>query len=49
MISGVLQKVKDTGSEDPFNARLMFQIFNLRDKMVNDENERLEFDRLYNI
>ena len=47
MIFGVLQKVKNTGSSDPFNARLMFQIFELRDKMVKNDSERSEFDRLY--
>lgn len=47
MISGVLRKVKNTGTEDPFNARLMFGVFELRDKMVKNEQERLQFDKLY--
>lgn len=47
MISGVLQKIKDTGTEDPLNARLMFGVFELRDKMVKSDDERLIFDRLY--
>jgi hypothetical protein len=48
MLNGTLQKIKDTGSEDPFNARLMFEIFSLRDKMVKSDQERLLFDNFYN-
>ena len=48
MSGGVLRIIKNSGTEDPFNARLMFGIFDLRDKMVkNNEQDRLQFDKLY--
>lgn len=47
MIQGVLKKVKDTGTNDPFNARLLFGVMKLRDHVVKDDKERLVFDKLY--
>ncbi|MCR4323912.1 MAG: hypothetical protein NUV37_03005 [Nanoarchaeota archaeon] len=47
-MKGVLIKYKDTGTEDPFNARMMFGVMKLRDAFIkNDEEERLKFDNLY--
>jgi len=44
---GTLIKYKDTGTEDPFNARMMFGVMKLRDAFVTNETERLQFDTLY--
>ncbi len=46
-MKGTLIKYKDTGSEDPFNARMMFGVMKLRDAFVTNEEERLQFDALY--
>lgn len=46
-MQGTLIKYKDTGTEDPFNARMMFGILKLRDALVKNEQERLQFDALY--
>lgn len=46
-MQGTLIKYKDSGTEDPFNARMMFGIMKLRDALVKNDVERLEFDNLY--
>ena len=45
---GTLIKIKNTGSSDLFNARLLFGVMKLRDAIIRDDKERLEFDKLYN-
>ncbi len=48
MMQGTLKKIKTTGTDDPLNARLMFGIMELRDFMVErDEEKRLAFDKFY--
>ncbi len=47
-MQGTLIKYKDTGSNDPFNARMMFGVMKLRDLIVKNDLERNEFDDLYN-
>lgn len=47
MLSGTLKKYKDTGSQDPFNARLLFGLFKIRDFVYTEESERREFDNYY--
>ena len=46
-MKGVLIKYKDTGTEDPFNARMMFGVMKLRDAFIKNEEERLKFDNIY--
>ncbi|MDO8741786.1 MAG: hypothetical protein Q7J11_01430, partial [Candidatus Roizmanbacteria bacterium] len=46
-MKGTLIKYKDTGTEDLFNARLMFGVMKLRDALVTNEKERFQFDNLY--
>ncbi len=46
-MKGTLIKYKNTGTEDPFNARMMFGVMKLRDALVKSDKERLEFDNLY--
>ncbi|MFZ5376477.1 MAG: hypothetical protein ACOZAN_02280 [Patescibacteria group bacterium] len=46
-MKGNLILYKNTGSNDPFNARLLFGVMHLRDHIVKNEAERLEFDNLY--
>lgn len=40
-------KVKNIGSRDPFNARLMIGVMNLRDAVITSEEDRRLFDKLY--
>jgi len=46
-MKGNLILYKNTGSNDPFNARLFFGVMHLRDHLVKNDEERLEFDNLY--
>jgi len=46
-MQGTLINYKNTGSNDPFNARLIFGVLDLRSSIVKDEQERMEFDNLY--
>jgi hypothetical protein len=44
----VVKKVWDEGTTAPFPARLMLQMFTMRDELIKDEKEKDEFNKTYN-
>ena len=45
---GVIRKLHGGGSSDPFVARMMMGMFEIRDFIFSQDKERRKFDKLYN-
>lgn len=46
-IKGTLRKLHGKGTADPFTVRIMFQIFEIRNFLLQSDSEKFLFDELY--